>query len=461
LDTQKKQAHNFKSGKTLILLFLVCLSGILVTIADTNVELFCIPKLTRVFEISNEELFFIYSVVFTFINIYLLWYSRNVERSVSKKKTILFVMIIINQLLIAFLLFAIYGQVKKMSLYSNSLLYTVIYASLISSSGFLAISGIQFLSWFVRNRNYLVFLYALVMVFLVVNALIGLFYLYQVSLSQNLIIKYSSCRVMFASLFNVNPDLNIALSNIYDITSIVSFILAWLASVLMLKQYARRIKFAYWILVSLPLIFFLSRYEVGLYYLLSSQASNIMQAFSLATNIYGYESLERIIKANLQLGGVFFGIVFFAVALKVQNRDDLRKTLILTGIGLLFLFASKDISALILSSYPPLGAVSFGFIGLASYLIFLGIYSTAKLASRDRKFQADLRTRIENDVALLKSISLSQDQKNKENQMKHLIGLSAQWEEENNEDMSLEEIRELLKDVVSEIKVAHMKTKKA
>jgi hypothetical protein len=186
-----------------------------------------------------------------------------------------------------------------------------------------------------------------------------------------------------------------------------------------------------------------------------------MQAFSLATNIYGYESLERIIKANLQLGGVFFGIVFFAVALKVQNRDDLRKTLILTGIGLLFLFASKDISALILSSYPPLGAVSFGFIGLASYLIFLGIYSTAKLASRDRKFQADLRTRIENDVALLKSISLSQDQKNKENQMKHLIGLSAQWEEENNEDMSLEEIRELLKDVVSEIKVAHMKTKKA
>ena len=35
----------------------------------------------------------------------------------------------------------------------------------------------------------------------------------------------------------------------------------------------------------------------------------------------------------------------------------------------MFLFASKDISTLIISSYPPLGAVSIAFVGLASYMV--------------------------------------------------------------------------------------------
>jgi len=445
------EKHVRTSAKPIILLFLVCVFGVLVTILDTNLGLFCVPKSNRIIEISNEEIFLIYSLFFTFINLYLLRYSRSVETSTSKRRTILLGAIMFNQLLIAILLFTIYGQVKMTSLYYNAFLYTIIYASLISSASFLLISGIQFINLFAHKKNYLVLLYTLVMLFLVANAIIGLFYLYQVSLSHNLIIKYSSCRVMLGSLFNVNPDLNITLSNMYDATSIVSFILAWVVSVIMLRQYSKH-KLAYWILVSLPLIFFLSRYEVVLYYLLSNQASDIMQAFSLTSNIYGYETLESIIKSNLQLGGAFFGLVFFIIALKIPNRRELRNSLILTGIGMLFLFASKDISALIISSYPPLGVISIGFIGLASYMVFLGLYSTAKLSSRDRRFRTALRSQIENDSILLRSISSSQDRINIEKNVKRLVSLSSQWPRENEEEMSLEEIRELVNDVISEVR---------
>jgi hypothetical protein len=154
MDTSKKE-FKFGSMKSNASLFLVCFSGILVIILASNLEIFCIPKYNRPFGISNEELFFIYSVIFTIINIFMLKFSRNLVSSVSKTRTILFLIILINQLLLTSILFTIYGQIKLVSLYNNALFYTIIYASLISSAGFLAISGIQFLRWFIRGRNYL------------------------------------------------------------------------------------------------------------------------------------------------------------------------------------------------------------------------------------------------------------------------------------------------------------------
>ena len=113
------------------------MSSILVIILSSDMEIFCIPKIDRVINISNEELFFIYSVIFTIINIFLLKYSRNLEPSISKKKLILFLILVINQLIIASSLFAIYGQIKVVSLYYSALFYIVISASLIFISSLL------------------------------------------------------------------------------------------------------------------------------------------------------------------------------------------------------------------------------------------------------------------------------------------------------------------------------------
>lgn len=433
-------------------MILACLSGILIIILDTNVELFCAAKNNRIVPISNEELFLIYSTIFTLLNIYLLKYTRGSGPSVAKSETVFFSSIITTQLLIACVLFAIYGQIKISSFYYNYLLYAVVFISLGSSIFFLLLTGFRFLRWFVRNKNYIVFLYGITILILLINTMVATIYLYQVSLSHNDIVTRSSCRVMYGSLYNVNPDLNIALSNTYDTSSVISFIFAWLVSVLMLKQYSRhRNKALYWILVMSPLFFFMSRYEVGLYYFMSNQASDITQMIEAASNIYGLEPLQIIINYNLQLGGALFGLVFFIVALKIPKPSDLRKALIFTGLGMLFLFSAKEISTLILSAYPPLGAISIGFLGIASYMVFLGTYNTAKLTARDRKFRERLRLKIETDLALLKSISSSQDQIDIEKKVKHLVGMSSQWQE-TTEEMSTEEIRRLVRDVVSEIR---------
>jgi len=358
------------------------------------------------------------------------------------------------------MLFIIYGQIKISSLYYSAVFYTIIYLSLASSAAFLAIAAIQFLRWFIRGKNYLVMTYGLVMLVLCTNSIIGIIYLSEVSLSHPDTIKYKSCSVMISSLSNPNPETINILANLYDITSFFSFVLAWLVTVLMLKDYTKhRNKLVYWVIFALPLIFFLPRYEIALYYFSSHQVDNILTSINLNSDIYGYQTLNTLLNSNLQLGGTFFGIAFLTIAAKLTSEREQRKSLIITGIGIMFLFASKDISTLIISSYPPLGAVSIAFMGIASYMVYAGIYNTAAHAARDKKLRRDLRVNIENNMKLLRSIASSQDRLEMEKNVKELMTLSTHLQkEEEQPDLTQNEIRDIVNDVILELKKTQKKS---
>ena len=136
--------------------------------------------------------------------------------------------------------------------YSNYSIYLIVYSSFLSSIAFSLILTIKLFHWFSLTRNYLTLIYGIAILVFIINTLIGLIYLTYVLSTHSDIIK-PVCRAIFASLFSINPNLSIFLSNIYDITSIISFIALWFVSTLMLKQYSRRIgKIKYWILVSIP-----------------------------------------------------------------------------------------------------------------------------------------------------------------------------------------------------------------
>jgi hypothetical protein len=145
-------------------------------------------------------------------------------------------------------------------------------------------------------------------------------------------------------------------------------------------------------------------------------------------------------------------MAFLTIAAKLTSSKEQRKSLIITGIGIMFLFASKDVSSLIISSYPPLGAISIAFMGIASYMVYAGIYNTAVLISRDRELRKDLHEKIEKNMMLLRSIALSQDHLEIEKNVKHLMNLSTQWQEENQQDMTEKETKEIVKEVLSELK---------
>ena len=62
-------------------------------------------------------------------------------------------------------------------------------------------------------------------------------------------------------------------------------------------------------------------------------------------------------------------------------------------------------------------------------------------------------------MMVLKSIATSQDELDIERNVKQLMNLSSQWQEENEQqDMTREEVREIAKDVIMEVKMSKKKS---
>jgi hypothetical protein len=222
----------------------------------------------------------------------------------------------------------------------------------------------------------------------------------------------------------------------------------------MLKQYSHNIgKIKYWILVSIPLIFFMTKYEVLLYYFLYDQSLlNILS--SIKINPPFNPIVYTVLDSNLQFGGVFFAIVFLVIAKKIPYRHQIVNSLIISLIGMMLLFSSKDISTIILPSYPPLGIVGISFIGLASYLLLVGIYSSATIAARDITLRKYLFKKIENDTALLNNIAYAENEIEIQKNVKSLITYLPQWQAEQNNQLEInqQELKGLINDVISEVK---------
>jgi hypothetical protein len=63
---------------------------------------------------------------------------------------------------------------------------------------------------------------------------------------------------------------------------------------------------------------------------------------------------------------------------------------------------------LVSSPYPPFGLPTISFIGLASYLVLAGIYSSAISAAEDSKLRQSIRNFALKETKLLDSIGMAQ-----------------------------------------------------
>lgn len=424
---------------------------LIIIIMDGSLTIFCTPRSNRLIDISNIQLYLIYSIIFIISNTVLFNIVKNITLNLNK---FYFFMILILQFLLSIILLTIYGQITLYSKYNSIFIFIIVYISFLSSIGFLSILTMKLLRWFSLNPNYSILFYSIAISFFILNSTIGLIYVTQELLTHTDVIKPVSCRAMFGSLFNVNPDLSIYLSNLYDITSIISFIAIWLVTIFMLKQYSHNIgQIKFWVLVSIPLVIFMTKYEVLLYYLLYDQSLlNIFSSFRINPSINPI--VHTILDSNLQLGGVFFAIVFLVIARKIPNRHQIVNSLIISLIGMMLLFSSKDISTIILPSFPPLGIVTISFIGLASYLLFVGIYSSATIAARDITLRKYLFKKVENDTALLNNIAYAENEIEIQKNVKSLISYSTQWQQEQNSPLEInqQELKGIINEVISEVK---------
>jgi hypothetical protein len=222
----------------------------------------------------------------------------------------------------------------------------------------------------------------------------------------------------------------------------------WAATILLLKHYSRRIgKAKYWIAVGIPLAYFLSQFQPLFLYSFGDLRLENPVLFGIVYNL-----IYTIAKPA---GGILFGIAFWTIAKNLSNQN-VKKYMLISAFGMMLLFAANQPTFLILTPYPPFGLVTVSFMGLASYLFYLGIYSASISVSEDTKLRQSIRkAAIKESTEFLDSIGtaemvqeierrvVSMTRATKENIEKE-TGISSSFDEE--------DIREYLQEAIQEIK---------
>jgi MFS family permease len=319
-------------------------------------------------------------------------YGENTVGKKLKPNTIDKIVSAIQYLLLAILVSVILQMLLNNS-YNIFSLLAVIWITYGLAMVMLGFLSQRFLSWFTSNHNSVVLLYALASLMLLINA--GATLLYMTGEFENKPVNIRPIKSLTGALSSAETTL----ASLYFLTSVLSFILTWVATVILLKHYSRRLGSAkYWIIVSIPLAYFLSQFQ--------TLFLDVFTPFRLSDPILFGIVYTLIFSAAKPAGGILFGVAFWIIARNL-SRSAIKDYMIISAYGMILLFTSNQPIGLLLVPYPPFGLATISFMGLASYLIFVGIYSAAVSVSEDTKLRQSIRKIAINESKLLDSIGSS------------------------------------------------------
>ncbi|MGB7559809.1 MAG: hypothetical protein WBM37_14965, partial [Nitrososphaeraceae archaeon] len=188
------------------------------------------------------------------------------------------------------------------------------------------------------------------------------------------------------------------LSDIYHYSDLVSTILVWSTTVLLLHHYFDRLsrqgKVKVWVLMTTPLIYFLGSFA-GVFNIYSPETDTELFWF------YIYTSL------NSAAAGILFGLAFRVVAKSIRPKSAVRDYMIMAAFGFPLLFIS-NLSVITPAPYPPFGLAGVSMMGLSAYLIFVGIYSSGVSISEDINLRRSIRKNAIEEAKMLVSIGSAQ-----------------------------------------------------
>ena len=287
---------------------------------------------------------------------------------------------------------------------------------------FLSFLVFLFGRWLTLKRSYTVLLYTLAFLLSCVNLVISFMYLE----------SYLGGGWFSSALPDVTPNtitdivtnfgaLSFPESLIpaFDVLSLCSFLCMWIATALLLSQYRYKMgRIKYFSLLTIPLIYYIFPFE--------NYFGNLFYPLLPSSPLFIGLLYILIFSATKQVGALVFSLVFWTASSLVYN-DQIRKSLLLSSIGVAILYGSIAITPLQFHAYPPYGLITEAFIPLGSYLLFVGIFTSAKHISRDSELRKEFYKSAASQLTLLKAIGVSQMEKELEKKIKLLekqFGLS-------------------------------------
>src|SRR5918995_1616612 len=371
------------------------------------------------------------------------------------------VVTIVQYVLTAIILFVIL-QIFLNSYYYTSMLTWNLSISYAMASIIMVILALVFFSWYRSNRNFIVLSYSVSFIITGISIVSAIIFFTIILLGMQDKITNSSSLEPTSEQEEVGHgpdirkfDLSTGLGKIqtvFVISQIVSFLSLWGSTAMLLHIYSKKLgKVKFWIIITIPIASYLSIFVIITPFVMSISSGNhdkdsIIEI--LVVDALGY-TLPAL------FSGLLFGLPFWMIARSLSYSSALKDYKIIAGSGFA-LFGLAITGSVMLASYPPLGLASVSFVGLSSYLILMGIYSSAISMSEDVKLRQAIRKSAVDESKLLVGIGSAQmEQKIEKKVIEMAKDHSASMTERTGVQLSLTEhdMKQYLSTVLKEIKV--------
>ncbi|PWU78753.1 MAG: hypothetical protein DLM72_21140 [Candidatus Nitrosopolaris wilkensis] len=303
------------------------------------------------------------------------------------------------QVVITGILIFIILQILLTNQYNLDLLVAATAISYSLATAMMGLLAMRFFSWLKPYRNSVLLSYCLASAVLAIN-IVSAFFLVVLTLPSNQpqeVVSHFGENIPFL----MPGSASVVLDSLFDISSILSFIMMWIATCILLRHYSRKFgKVKFWIVVGIPLIYFLSQFL--------TLSLNIFGSLLSSQSIFYGIVLTLIFTFSKSADGILFGFALWTVTRHISKTSVVRDYMIISAFGLILLFTSNQASVLLSAPYPPFGLAAASFVGLSSYLVLLGIYSSAISVAQDRRLRQTIRQSAIEEAKLLVSIGSAQ-----------------------------------------------------
>ena len=173
------------------------------------------------------------------------------------------------------------------------------------------------------------------------------------------------------------------LSDLYSITSLISFFSIWMTTAILMNSYREKLirSVTFWIILVLPLVYFLMTYFYQFF--LSNLLNSYFQNDPVTVSII----VSTFLSLSKPIGGLIFAIAFWNMSRVVSYERKMKISMVIAGWGIFFIFSANQASTQIIAHYPPFGITTLTIMSVAAYLVVLGIYNSATLVSSNNSLR--------------------------------------------------------------------------
>ena len=347
--------------------------------------------------------------------------------------------VIISPFVGSAIIVAIILEMIKSTSYHIFLIPIATFASYIPAIIILSILILKLIRWFKRKRDYVMLSYTVAITTILISAIFFI---------VNLPTELYNYRVERKSISFQQRITEVGIPTqyfpeAYQYSSFIAFISTWVATAILLHSYSRKVgKVIYWLLVALPLLYFLGQYPPVFNYIFSSVRDSDPSLYArLFTLIFGLTKIA---------GGTFFAIGFWAIARNINNKH-VKEYLRFSGFGILLLFVATQTNSVILSPYPPFGIIAISSIALASLLTFVGLYLTALSISRETNLRIEIDKKV-TQLSFVKKMGTAQMEEDLFRQVLPIVERTKEAEDNIPTSLETEDIKLYVKEALEALK---------